>query len=632
MEEKSSSLRHGLLALSGLCVLLLAAAPAEAQVCASPGRDGSNVSLSGVINTYYPGNATVAAGATSISVGSPTGASTTIQSGDLLLVIQMQAASVDTNDNDNRYGAGTSTGNGSTAINNSGLYEYVVAQSSAGASVSIRGAGTGNGLVNSYTKAAVGTNGQRTFQVVRVPQYSTATLTSGLTAKQWDGSTGGILVFDVSGNLNLGSATVSVSGLGFRGGGGRQLAGGGGGSSDYRNATTQNDDGQKGEGIGGTPWYVLDQTFGTLVNTGIEGYPNGSTARGGPANAGGGGTDGNPSANDQNTGGGGGANGGAGGLGGNSWSSNIAAGGVGGAAFTQGAVNRMIMGGGGGAGTTNNGTGGAAGISSSGAAGGGIVMIRTGTVSGSGSISADGAAASNAVLNDGSGGGGAGGSVLVYADDSGLGSLTVSARGGNGGTNTGGGSAHGPGGGGGGGLIALSGSATTNVGGGAHGTTAGGIAYGSTNGSSGTIISGVTLSQIPGTSPGSQCAPSVTLTKSVSPSGNQAPGTDLAYTIAFTNSGGVAARNLVITDPIPSFTDLKVGSVTSSLGTTGLTVVVAYSNDSGSTWTYTPVSGAGGASAGYDRLVTNIRWTFTGNLSQTSPNNAGSVSFTSKIR
>jgi uncharacterized repeat protein (TIGR01451 family) len=126
--------------------------------------------------------------------------------------------------------------------------------------------------------------------------------------------------------------------------------------------------------------------------------------------------------------------------------------------------------------------------------------------------------------------------------------------------------------------------------------------------------------------------PNVALTKSVSPSGSQVPGTDLAYTIAFTNSGGLAAQTLVIKDPIPSSTDFKVGSVTNSLGTTGLTVVVAYSNNSGTTWTYTPVSGGGGASAGYDRFVTNIRWTFTGNLSPTSPNNTGSVSFTAKIR
>jgi uncharacterized repeat protein (TIGR01451 family) len=126
--------------------------------------------------------------------------------------------------------------------------------------------------------------------------------------------------------------------------------------------------------------------------------------------------------------------------------------------------------------------------------------------------------------------------------------------------------------------------------------------------------------------------PNVALAKSVSPSGSQIPGTDLGYTITFTNTGGLAAQTLVIKDPIPASTDFKVGSVTTSLGTTGLTVVVAYSNNSGTTWVYTPVSGGGGASAGYDRNVTNIRWTFTGNLSQTSPNNAGSAGFTTKIR
>jgi uncharacterized repeat protein (TIGR01451 family) len=126
--------------------------------------------------------------------------------------------------------------------------------------------------------------------------------------------------------------------------------------------------------------------------------------------------------------------------------------------------------------------------------------------------------------------------------------------------------------------------------------------------------------------------PDVSLLKSVSPSGTQVPGTDLVYTIAFTSDGGRAAQALVIKDPVPANTDFKVGSVSGNLGTTGLTVVVAYSSNGGTTWTYTPTSGAGGAPSGYDRTLTNIRWTFTGNLSQTSPNNAGSVSFTSRIR
>lgn len=125
--------------------------------------------------------------------------------------------------------------------------------------------------------------------------------------------------------------------------------------------------------------------------------------------------------------------------------------------------------------------------------------------------------------------------------------------------------------------------------------------------------------------------PSVGLVKSVNPTGDQIPGTDLVYTITFTNSGGLAAQSLLIKDPIPNNTDFKVGSVTSSLGGTGLTVAVEYSNNGGTTYVYTPVSGGGGAAAGYDRNVTNIRWTFTGNL-PISPNNTGSVSFTSRIK
>lgn len=126
--------------------------------------------------------------------------------------------------------------------------------------------------------------------------------------------------------------------------------------------------------------------------------------------------------------------------------------------------------------------------------------------------------------------------------------------------------------------------------------------------------------------------PVLDLVKSVNPSGSQVPDSNLVYTINFTNSGGKAATSIVVTDPIPAFTDFQIGSATISLGTTGLTATIAYSNNGGSTYSYTPVSGGGGAAVGYDRNVTNIRWTFTGNLSQTAPNNAGSVGFTAKIR
>ncbi len=133
--------------------------------------------------------------------------------------------------------------------------------------------------------------------------------------------------------------------------------------------------------------------------------------------------------------------------------------------------------------------------------------------------------------------------------------------------------------------------------------------------------------------------PAVSLVKSVMPDGNQAPGTDLTYTITFANTGGQSAANFRIIDPDPASalrldanTDFKLGSVANAPGTTGITAAVEYSNDNGATWNYTPASGTGGAPTGYDRTVTHLRWTFGGNLPQTAPDNTGSVSFTVRIR
>jgi uncharacterized repeat protein (TIGR01451 family) len=114
--------------------------------------------------------------------------------------------------------------------------------------------------------------------------------------------------------------------------------------------------------------------------------------------------------------------------------------------------------------------------------------------------------------------------------------------------------------------------------------------------------------------------------------GNPAPGTDLAYTVNFANGREMAATGLTISDPIPVYTDFKINSEAHALGTTGLGVTVAYSNDDGASWTYTPVSGGGNAPAGYDRNVTHIRWALAGSLTQSSPNHNGNVSFTTRIR
>ena len=131
--------------------------------------------------------------------------------------------------------------------------------------------------------------------------------------------------------------------------------------------------------------------------------------------------------------------------------------------------------------------------------------------------------------------------------------------------------------------------------------------------------------------------PSVAHINSVIPAGAQLPGTDLVYTATFTNSGGQPAQSFIVVEAIPTHTDFKLGSPSTVLGTTGMTVTVEYSNDIAVTWTYTPVSGGGSpvvgyALPGYDRMVTHVRWRFTGNLPQTAPNNAGSVTVTTRIQ
>ena len=315
-----------LLGVLSLSVLFARPHEARAQACNDSLPTGN---LSNVINTYYPGVGTAAAAATVVNVDTTAirGASTTanIVAGDMLLVIQMQDADFNT-DNDSDYGdgAGGSTGAGFTAINDTGRYEYVVAQSMTGGAITIRGAGTGNGLLNTYATAARDDVGgtrtpQRTFQVVRVSRRATATMTSTLTASAWDGRTGGILAFDVAGALALNGATASLSGLGFRGGIGQALA----------------------ETPRAPPWTTSCSTPRTCTGARARASPAlrprsaGFRERPAPtaasaaiaraarqATAAAAAPTTTPTVNDENSGGGGGGNGGAGGLGGNSWNTN----------------------------------------------------------------------------------------------------------------------------------------------------------------------------------------------------------------------------------------------------------------------------------------------------------------------
>jgi uncharacterized repeat protein (TIGR01451 family) len=320
-----------------------------------------------------------------------------------------------------------------------------------------------------------------------------------------------------------------------------------------------------------------------LLNTAVEGYPYGSYARGAPGNAGGGGTDGNPPANDQNSGGGGGSNYGVGGQGGNAWSSGATSGGRGGYGFSGLlASNRVFLGGGGGAGSTNNGTADAAtyaappgvscsagaGACSSGAAGGGIVLIRAGSISGAGSINARGGDGYN-VLNDGAGGGGGGGTAVLQTYFGG--SVTVDVSGGNGGnawrSHAIAIDRHGPGGGGGGGYIAYSPSTgfavTAMYSAGLPGLSANNDAFGSTSGNGG--ITTFDLPQVPGIQPGTFCPPAlkaVTLAVDNGTVGAIDPGDTIEYTVVYRNGSSGTITGFNITDPLPVGVTFVPGSLT----------------------------------------------------------------------
>jgi hypothetical protein len=544
--------RHRWLAVLRLAALFALALPAVlAAVCATPGRDGSPT-LSGVVNTYYPGTATTTAAATSIAVGTSQGNATQIANGDLLLVIQMQDAAINSS-NSTAYGANNGSSSGSTNLHNSGFMEYVTATGAVGSvtagRVPIMGANAG-GLVNVYTNAnATAAAGQRRFQVIRVPQYLSPKINGStnpqVTALGWTGAVGGVLAIDVAGVLvfdsNTAAITVAVDGKGFRGGGGQTTAGSTGNNfanTDWRRVSTLLFDASKGEGIAGTPRFVYDEVTETDNTT--EGYPNGSFARGAPGNAGGGGTDGDTSGsgdttNQNNCGGGGGGNGGAGGGGGNCWNTAVTSGGFGGAAFVPSkSPAKAIMGGGAGAGDSNNAGPG------HGGPGGGIIIIRANIlaftpVNGTATLTANGmkpCTAANTCTNlngtgqtgstqDGAGGGGAGGSILIDVNTTkppggnSTAGLTLNALGGNGGdVNWPDNDPHGPGGGGGGGLVYISAAgatfSTTHGGHGAAGNpTSDNIAFGSADGQDGTSATGpITFT---GTNPGYTCGPSLAL-------------------------------------------------------------------------------------------------------------------------
>ncbi len=562
-----------------LYLLFYCSVSLKAQICGTSGMDGPSTNTD-PINTYYPiptaSDVRLPVGSKSILLDAVPGTNGNnygnigIRAGDLILIIQMQDATINYEDN-NKYGSGLSNkgadglgGTGYLDWGFSGKYEYVIALNNVpitGGTLNFRGGGSGGGTINEYYNAApTNTRGQRRFQIVRVPQYSNLVLTSDITTVPYDGRAGGVIAFDVAGDMNFNGFKINASEKGFRGGfGPNQLSDPGRNKySIYVIPSTDDRSVGKGEGIAGTPRHMWDgyKDF----NSGVEGLPGGSYGRGAPANAGGGG-------NDHNAGGGGGGNGGQGGVGGLGWEgggwennatphTDYPNGGRPGINLPQD-ITRLIMGGGGGGGDANNAVTGV-----KGGVGGGIVLVNVEKIVGTGTIWANGGNGDRGVYGtapDGAGGGGAGGTVFIrsLANSAGA-NLYIQANGGNGGnTEQDDNNEHGPGGGGGGGVIyhnvpgamvnavvaeGLSGKANAGA----------GIAHGAKDGQEG-IIHLFNNTELPShlQGGGQICYPELTTVLTEAHPGypgSRNPGTTATYTLTVTNSmaggnaGGVQAE------------------------------------------------------------------------------------------
>jgi len=360
--------------------------------------------ISGIINRYAAVTA-IDTCSGRLTVSDTTG----FRKGAPILLIQMQGADIVSNNNF-LYGLIQS-------MNFAGRYERAVIDSVGPNVIFVQ-----KRLVYAYSIPGK-------LQVVTIPQFANAIVTDTLKCQPWNGSTGGVLAFDVAGTLTL-NAPVIADGAGFRGG---QAYVGAGNNCNflipevgYYYGIPNWRGGYKGEGI-------------ALPEAGKE------LGRGPQANGGGGG-------NDHNAGGGGGGNITDGGNGGdNDEPTSLGCDGYYpgvrgyGTFFT---ASRLFMGGGGGAGHSNNT------LFSAGGNGGGIVVISADDINGSFPVISANGLTAGAAQGDGAGGGGAGGTIWLQANAA-LPGLIVRANGGNGGNtiNNNANRCFGPGGGGSGGRI-----------------------------------------------------------------------------------------------------------------------------------------------------------------------------------
>lgn len=667
-------LRRGAAALALIATAWLAPLHVMAQVCGAPGKDAPGV-VGGIVNRYHQGNGNLAVNATTLTLGAASGAADAVAVGDLLLIIQMQGATLNTSNNE-RYGdnvganaspgSSVSQANGYTNLNSTGAFQFVRATAVAGNNVTFTPA-----LTVAYTQNLT-QQPRRTYQVVRVPQYPSVTIDGAnpVLPLAWNGLVGGVVAMDVAGRLTFTGTGphIDASNRGFRGGvQGVNNSASPSGTFGYRSNNTA-DGGSKGEGIAGTPRYVQTSVAGgynsgtrfsdaaptQLDNGGAMGYNQGNFQRGAPGNAGGGG-------NSHNAAGGGGGNGGEGGNGGQTYNGDGLndTGGYGGSRAPQDGVllaSRIFMGGGGGSGSLNDGTS----PRGAGGNGGGIIMVRAGNFAGAGLLRADGQRGWDSdVSNDAGGGGGAGGSVLVTAG-TGHGNITVQARGGDGAdsnlnnTNTSipsptgvqgnccGGEREGPGGGGGGGAVYSNAAlGSLSLGGGANGKSREDLFLGFSGnmqanpGSTGNSNASIASSAVPGIRPGYECLPELTVTKlTTTPARTVPPDTTAAYRINVRNAAGAGiVWGVAVADPLPPPFTLSGGNavVAYGAGASGPASPVAVSGTS------TLVFGTPGDPVAGFTLGSGAQFTLSFNVSLNGAtsgtyNNPASVNFTDPAR
>jgi len=247
--------------------------------------------------------------------------------------------------------------------------------------IQMRGTGVGAWEVNQITSYTVGTitttlplantytdSGASQAQVIKLPQYSGVSISGTLTAKAWNGNTGGIIAFFCNGKVDIANNIVG-DGKGFAGGASSAIIG------------------NTGEGTVGSS------------TTGIS--PNGSGGGGGVKAPDSGHVEGG------HGGGGGHAVSGIDGI-----DRNASSAGQGGSPSGAANLITMTMGGGGGGGGGNF-SGSQSG--QDGGAGGGIIMIFCRDFISTSTISVNGIVGAASDNEGGAAGGGAGGSIFIKA-------------------------------------------------------------------------------------------------------------------------------------------------------------------------------------------------------------------------